>query len=210
MKIYLMISLLFFITQYSMGQDLDVQRRLLKLNSNQNCTVERLKKNNKGEIFRLEQVVLEQQKDTLIRTAESYKKNKYWKIWITRDIIHAEAKPIKEPEDYYVIKEIDETMQELDQNGNIMYEFFYIAGVPKSTYLSYSYYPNGQLKLIAEMKDEKLWNILVFKNIDGRTHDYGNYKNGSGKIYWLDDKGESCLECFFENNQVIKEIDDCN
>lgn len=210
MKLYLIITLLLFITPCSFGQSLNLKPRVLKLNSNQNCTVERLKKNGKGEITRLEQIVLEQRKDTSIRTAESYKKNKYWKIWITRDIIHAETRPIKEPEDYYVIQEIDETIQELDQNGNISYEFFYTAGVARSTYLSYYYYPNGNLKLIAEMKEEKLWNIVAFKSIDGSMHDYGDYKNGSGKIYWLNDKGETCLECSFENNQVLEEIDNCD
>lgn len=211
MKTYLIIILAFFIAHSSSGQTISVQPRALKVISNHdNHTIERLRKNRKGEIIRLEQITLEQRKDTLIRTAESYKKDKFWKIWTIRNIIHAEVDVIKEPEDYYVIKEVDDKMQDYDQDGKLMYESFIVEGVPKATYFRYYYYPNGNLKMIAEIKDEEILNILSFKNIDGTKHDYGNYKNGSGTIVWLNDKGEICTECFYEKLRVISEINYCD
>jgi len=208
MKIHLSIILLFFIAQNSFGQAISRQPRALQLISkHKNYTIERLKKNKKGEIIRLEQITLEQKGDTLISVTETYKKNKFWIIRTTRDIIVAEKEIIKEPEGYYVVREIDQKIQELGQSGWVSDEFYYISGSSEAIHYSYYYYPKGNLKLVAELKDGKLWNIITFKKIYGSEHTYGNYKNGVGTISWLNDAGEPCEECSFENHQLMGAMD---
>lgn len=201
MKSYLILILAFIIHQNSFGQNLTLDLRVLKISDHESSVINRIKKNRKGEMVRFEQTIHKQQKDTLTRIAETYKKDKFWTVRTTRDIIHSEKDIIKEAEDYYVVKEIDETVQEFDQEGKILYDYLYIAGVPKSTYLGYYYYPNGNLKMVAELKGETIWNIILFKNIDGRRHDFGNYKDGSGTIIWLNDNGEPCSDCSLRNHQ---------
>jgi len=72
-------------------------------------------------------------------------------------------------------------------------------------YLSYDYYPNGQLKMILEMKRTKssglvevwdVWNIVEYYYPDGKPFkDFGDLKDGVGSYVMLDESGKVCDVC---------------
>lgn len=72
-------------------------------------------------------------------------------------------------------------------------------------YLTYDYYPNGQLKMVLEMKRTKssglvevwdVWNIVEYYYPDGKPFkDFGDLKDGVGSYVMLDESGKVCDVC---------------
>ena len=52
-----------------------------------------------------------------------------------------------------------------------------------------SYYENGQLEFIIEYKNNKIWNIKEYYDIDGNKLNFGTLKNGEGELLIYSSQG---------------------
>ena len=203
MKIKIIFFIFFFSNYYCFGQDLFNAKtlRVWEATGDTDTIVYKLKKNNKGEISYLEQSCMEIVQDTVFETFETYKKGKIWTLFRYREVL----KKRKKNGDIYKYL-ADGPQYQFDDEGKIIFYNEYKLGEHMEFSRAYIYYPNGNLKFIAEFKNEDLWNILIYKFPTGEVYEFGDFKDGSGIINHLDDEGFPCLECKTENFQTTGKI----
>ncbi|MEL7425186.1 MAG: hypothetical protein AAFN81_19525 [Bacteroidota bacterium] len=121
---------------------------------------------------------------------EEYKKDKYWTLWQFMEVLKKERrrssvyKPVLHGKQY-----------QFTMDGYPLFLDEYELGVANDVFQEWEYYPNGTLKYIAEIKDKRYYNYLAYYYPDGSTHDFGDFRNGTGTVVHLDDAGNPCLEC---------------
>jgi len=118
---------------------------------------------------------------------ENYKQDKHWFLSKYKDVLKKEKSrsTIYSSEPYG--KQFSFTEKGMP--------FMIGEGDNDETYLFFEYYENGNLKLVSEVKDDLYWNILEYKYPNGKDYDYGDFKDGKGRITHLNDDGDPCLEC---------------
>ena len=135
------------------------------------------------------------------RIQESYKKGKYWEVSRYKEVLK------KKRNRGAVYKQVLDGFQySFDDNGKVLYISNYKLDEFQDSYFLFEYYPNGEIKYIAEGRDDLFWNFLEYKFPDGTFHDFGDFKDGEGVVLHLDDKGEPCLECSTLNNKTVGKI----
>lgn len=160
-----------------------------------------VKYNKKDEIKYLNQSHLVHENELTYTIAETYKKNKYWRLFRYRE----EEEIVNKNKS--IINEISEGKQYyFNENGQIIYSYNFVNGEIEEISIGYEYYSNGQLKFIAEIKNDDYWNFKEYRYPDGEEYHFGDFKNGVGTVIHLNEKGEQCLECTMTGKKTIGKI----
>ncbi len=147
--------------------------------------------------------------DVVKEMVEDYDNKGFWKYW-TVTYSHTKKKLVKKRnmigksydsyEAYYKYK----TEHEYDMEGKLIY-FEEWKNDKKTAFHLFEYYPNGKIKNILEYKGDLLWNVLDHRYPDGTKHTMGDFKNGTGIVYPLNNEGLWCEGSHFKDGKEIKD-----
>ena len=166
-----------------------------------------LKRDRNGEIKKLEQSYWLEgdwpKKGT--KLIETYKRDSYW--YVNQ---YYEEEIWKSPKKGQITYKMQGVQKNFWPDGFIRYAQYFDKGEVSEYWLEYEYYPNGNPKMIWEIKQDTFWNVLEYYWLDGTPfEDYGDFKDGEGKLIFLNDEGEACFECSFFK-EVSKGKDLCD
>ncbi len=182
MKILLFLFSLYFTAISPIYSQYNNQRILRVWTYEHDTIVHKIKMNPKSkEISYLIQEYTYQDSSGQYRTEEQYKKKKFW--WLLNYV------------DIESSYKLDGVQLFFNEKGLLEEQYNYKAGEVSNTWLKYAYYPNGNLKFTAEIKNGKLWNIISYQYPDGSSFDYGTLKDGLGNVKWLNNNGQECADC---------------
>ncbi|MEL6656838.1 MAG: hypothetical protein AAFY48_16745 [Bacteroidota bacterium] len=175
---------------YLTAQERSEPRSLSVLTEEADTVDVRVEYDDDGSIAYLFQSYLSYRNGVTYIHQEEYKKDKYWTLWQFMEVLKKERrrssvyKPVLHGKQY-----------QFTMDGYPLFIDEYDVGSANAVFQEWEYYPDGTLKYIAEIKDKRYYNYLVYYYPDGSAHDFGDFLNGTGTVVHLDDAGNPCLEC---------------
>lgn len=163
----------------------------------------RHKLNKNGEIKHLIQyidVYHDEAKGEFTMIKESYKRGKYWEVLR----MESQLQKQKKNSTYYIWLRHGKQFY-FDEEGKIIAVYAYDMGNIVFPTIEIYYYPSGELKFITETKVNGDWNITSYKYPNGDDYSFGDFVDGQGKIIHLNNEGEPCLECSYDERYKLKE-----
>ncbi len=184
------ITFLFFLCHVE-GQELESRRTIRPYRETADTVLVKVKYSKDKIIQYLEQEYYTTENENTYLISETYKRNKYWVVHRFKENV------LKDKKHSTVLNYVTDGPQySFNEDGRLESIEQYIDGTMKGFRIFYKYYENGQLKLKAEIKEDKVWNYLVYQYPDGSDYtDFGDYKNGKGTVIHLDETGSPCIEC---------------
>jgi hypothetical protein len=94
-----------------------------------------------------------------------------------------------------------------NSEGQIISIVEYENDVMTAIYTNFDYYLNGQLQRVIEYKskDNSIYNVLDYRFPDGEKYtDYGDLKDGTGTIFFLNEDGGWCKPTVYLNGKRMK------
>lgn len=189
------------LSDYNFG----LKRKLRVIQESKDSTVIKLKRDQLGKIKALKQEFYDYSSEDVIVYFEDYKKDKWWTISRSKEVLLKDSNGIQT---YKSV--LDGNQYSFNEDGTIIFLHRFKNNEQIGHSIEISYYPNGNIKFVAEYEKYEFINILTFNYPNGETYDYGDFKNGSGTITWLNDEGEPCLSCRHEFKKKPKKLSDCD
>lgn len=182
----------FFLVQITFGQDPHSVRELRLWTLEEDTVSVYYERDKYGDIDYLWQEHIEVVGSDTFLIREQYKKNKYWEITRGREIVVKQKKRLTITDFLF-----EGSFYRFRQSGQLSAIWNFKNDIQYGPKIYYEYYPDGQLMVAGEFLNNELWNIIEYYTPDGAIHDYGDYKNGNGKIIWLANDGWPCVECSY-------------
>ena len=184
MKAALIMNLFFLIPNFGASQNFDQARVLRPFLQKGDTTAVKVRYDQSGQIVFLSQKYQEVHGDTTYVITESYRKD-FWSINRFRNITEVLGN------DSIVHRSIDGKQYQFNRNGQITHVDNYVNGDQMEGSFELEYYPNGALKFRYEVVTK---NYVDYRFPNGDKYDFGNFKNGQGKIVHLNSQGIPCIE----------------
>ncbi len=143
-----------------------------------------------GTLFYLHQSYLSYEGGETYVHYEEYRRNRFWTLWQYKEVLKKERRRVS------TYQELSHGPQyQFTEDGKLLYLNHFELGEEDPITKYWEYYPNGAVKFVAEIKDNKYWNFLEYYFPSGDKHEFGDFSNGQGVFVHLDDDGNPCVEC---------------
>lgn len=139
--------------------------------------VVKIKKNRNGVIKHLEQHYINPKNSNLMQI-EHYKKDRFW-ILSNLKSVPTKKKNISE----YIY---EGEYKHYDSSGRLIILEHYKNNELQPMSITYHYYDDNSLKLMLERQENRIWNILEYNYPNGKSYDYGDFKDGEGSFIPMD------------------------
>lgn len=189
-QLYLFILLCVLLQANVAAQDVLPKRVLRPLVEDQDTMEVRIKYDEAGNIQYLYQSYLSYLDGETYVHREEYRRNKYWTLWQYKEVLKRERRRVSVYEEVIHGKQYQYTGE-----GQVLFMDIYTFGEADPISLEWDYYPNGNLRYRAEIKEKRYWNFPTYRYPSGEPFDFGDFRNGQGNMIHLDDEGNPCLEC---------------
>jgi antitoxin component YwqK of YwqJK toxin-antitoxin module len=178
-----LIFILLIVNSHLSAQIFQEIRNLRPMVESNDTTYVMVKRNKLGEIIKLSQEYNIVVGGEVFLIEENYKKDKYWDIWRYKEVTLSRNRKKLLP---------DGKQFHYSDEGRLIGIQVYNLGEKSNIHKEFNYYPNGKIKFIAEIKNNRYWNFILYKYPDGNDFMFGSFKDGKGTFIMLDNYGSPC------------------
>jgi hypothetical protein len=195
MKLFFIIIITLSIQNIGLTQNIKENRVLRPLIQERDTTLVKVEYDKSNRIIYLNQKYQKIIVDTTFIIVETYRNN-FWSLY--------KFKLVKEviKDDTIIHRSIDGKQYRFNIDGQITHIDNYINGELDKNSFEVEYYSTGGLKYILKKNNEGSFNYLDYRYPNGKIYDFGDFKNGQGKVIHLNDKGIPCIESTTKGNKT--------
>lgn len=196
MKLFYIALITISVHNISLAQNHKGKRVLRPLTQEGDTTLVKINYDKSNRIIYLSQKYQEVIKDTTYIVAESYRNN-FWSLYrfkLVKEVI---------ANDTITHRIIDGKQYRFNNEGQITHIDNYTNGELDKNSFEAEYYSTGGLKYIIEKNNEGSFNYIDYRYPNGKIYNFGDFKNGQGKVIHLNDKGIPCIESITKGNKIV-------